>query len=111
MELLNDLNLSLNTFLTNVWATGVKINEYAEKRKSSCCINQVLHHLCVVRWLRVACSFVCLTGKKYGKLRFNLNKIKRGQEFVFLLILETFRFYDMDDCENDIFSILSDARA
>ena len=31
MELLNDLNLSLNTFLTNAWATGVKRNEYAEK--------------------------------------------------------------------------------
>ena len=48
MELLNDLNLSLNTFLTNVWATGVKRNEYAEKRKSSCCINLVLHHLYVI---------------------------------------------------------------
>ena len=40
-----------------------------------------------------------------------MNKIKRGQEFVFLLILETFRFYHMDDYENDIFSTLSDARA
>ena len=68
MELLNDVNLSLNTFLTNVWATGVKRNEYAEKRNSSCCINLVLHHLCVVRWLRVACSFVCLNGKKYRSL-------------------------------------------
>ena len=37
-----------------------------------------------------------------------MNEIKRGQEFVFLLILETFRFYDY---ENDIFSTLSDARA
>ena len=54
----------------------------------------------------------CLSyWQKVQKLRFNLNKIKRGQEFVFLLILETFRFYDMDDYENDIFSTLNDARA
>ena len=55
-------------FPTNVWAKGVKRNEYAEKRKLSCCINQVFYHLCDVRWLRVASSFVCLAGKKYRSL-------------------------------------------
>ena len=40
-----------------------------------------------------------------------MNKIKCDQEFVFLLILETFRFYDMENYENDIFSTLIDARA